>query len=133
MDERLAPKHQVVYTTHSPFMVDLDRLGSVRTVQDMDDRGTVVTDDVMDHDAETVFPLQVAMGYRLAQSLFLAPYCLLVNSPSTRYTFRFSARWRPPRAAPPWTRAGSRYRWAGRTTLRLTCRSWGTATPTSRS
>ncbi len=82
IDERLAPKHQVVYTTHSPFMVDLNRLGSVRTVQDMDDRGTVVTDDVMDHDAETVFPLQVAMGYRLAQSLFLAPYCLLVNSPS---------------------------------------------------
>ena len=46
-------------------MVDLDRLSSVRTVQDMDDRGTVVTDDVMAHDAETVFPLQVAMGYRL--------------------------------------------------------------------
>ncbi len=82
IDERLAPKHQVVYTTHSPFMVDLNRLSSVRTVQDMDDRGTVVTDDLMAHDAETVFPLQVAMGYRLAQSLFLAPYCLLVNSPS---------------------------------------------------
>ncbi len=82
IDERLAPKHQVIYTTHSPFMVDLDRLGSVRTVQDMDDRGTVVSDDVMVHDAETVFPLQVAMGYQLAQSLFLAPHCLLVNQPS---------------------------------------------------
>ena len=63
-------------------MIDLDRLGSVRTVQDMDDRGTVVSDDVMVHDSETVFPLQVAMGYQLAQSLFLAPHCLLVNSPS---------------------------------------------------
>ena len=82
IDERLAPKHQVIYTTHSPFMVDLNRLGSVRTVQDMDDRGTVVSDDVMVHDSETVFPLQVAMGYQLAQSLFLAPHCLLVNSPS---------------------------------------------------
>ena len=82
IDERLAPRHQVIYTTHSPFMVDLNRLGSVRTVQDMDDRGTVVSDDVMVHDSETVFPLQVAMGYQLAQSLFLAPHCLLVNSPS---------------------------------------------------
>ena len=82
IDERLAPKHQVIYTTHSPFMIDLNRLGSVRTVQDMDDRGTVVSDDVMVHDSETVFPLQVAMGYQLAQSLFLAPHCLLVNSPS---------------------------------------------------
>ena len=82
IDERLAPKHQVIYTTHSPFMIDLDRLGSVRTVQDMDDRGTVVSDDVMVHDDETVFPLQVAMGYQLAQSLFLAPHCLLVDQPS---------------------------------------------------
>lgn len=82
IDERLTPKHQVVYTTHSPFMIDLNRLGSVRTVQDMDDRGTVVSADVMIHDAETVFPLQVAMGYRVAQSLFLAPHCLLVSSPS---------------------------------------------------
>ena len=65
IDERLAPRHQVIYTTHSPFMIDLDRLGSVRTVQDMDDRGTVVSDDVMVHDSETVFPLQVAMGYQL--------------------------------------------------------------------
>lgn len=82
IDERLTPKHQVIYTTHSPFMIDLNRLGSVRTVQDMDDRGTVVSADVMIHDAETVFPLQVAMGYRVAQSLFLAPHCLLVSSPS---------------------------------------------------
>lgn len=82
IDERLAPKHQVIYTTHSPFMIDLDRLGSVRTVQDMDDVGTVVSDDVMVHDDETIFPLQVAMGNQLAQSLFLAPHCLLVNQPS---------------------------------------------------
>jgi len=82
IDERLAPKHQVMFSTHSPFMIDLERLSSVRTVQDMDDRGTVISDDVVLHDAETLFPLQVAMGYRLAQSLFLAPHCLLVNSPA---------------------------------------------------
>ena len=88
IDERLAPNHQVVYTTHSPFMIDLNRLSSVRTVQDMDGRGTVVSNDVMVHDTETVFPLQVAMGYRLAQSLFLAPHCLLVNSPSDQIYLR---------------------------------------------
>ena len=88
IDERLAPNHQVVYTTHSPFMIDLNRLNSVRTVQDMDGRGTVVSNDVMVHDTETVFPLQVAMGYRLAQSLFLAPHCLLVNSPSDQIYLR---------------------------------------------
>ena len=82
IDERLAPKHQVIYTTHSPFMINLDSLPSVRTVEDMDGQGTVVSEDVLMNSQETVFPLQTALGYRLAQTLFLAPHCLLVNSAS---------------------------------------------------
>ncbi len=82
IDERLAPKHQVVYTTHSPFMINLNNLTSVRTVEDMDNYGTVITDDVLQNSSETVFPLQTALGYQLAETLFLAPHCLLVNSPS---------------------------------------------------
>ena len=82
IDQRLSPRHQVVYTTHSPFMIDLDRLPSVRTVEDMDHLGTVISDNVLSNNAETVFPLQTALGYQLAQTLFLAPHCLLVNSAS---------------------------------------------------
>ena len=84
IDERLAPRHQVVYTTHSPFMINLNNLPSVRTVEDMDDYGTVITDDVLQNSSETVFPLQTALGYQLAETLFLAPHGLLVNSPSDR-------------------------------------------------
>ena len=80
MDERLAEQCQVIYTTHSPFMVDLNKLQRVRTVQDMDGRGTVVSHDAVENDSETVFPLQMAMGYQMAQTLFLAPHCLMVNS-----------------------------------------------------
>jgi predicted ATP-dependent endonuclease of OLD family len=80
--DRLAPTYQVIYSTHSPFMIDVTRLSSLRTVEDMDHRGTVVTSDVTTHDPETVFPLQVALGYRRAQMLFLAPHSLLVKSPS---------------------------------------------------
>jgi energy-coupling factor transporter ATP-binding protein EcfA2 len=80
--ERLAAKHQVIYSTHSPFMVDLESLDSVRLVEDLNDTGTVVSDDVLSNDSETVFPLQVALGYRMAQRLFLAPHVLMVNSPS---------------------------------------------------
>ena len=47
IDQRLAPKHQVIYTTHSPFMIDLDNLSSVRTVEDMDNLGTTVSADVL--------------------------------------------------------------------------------------
>ena len=80
IDERLAPKHQVIYTTHSPFMINLDHLDRIRTVQDVDDRGTVVSSDTLSNDQDTVFPLQVALGHNLAHTLFLAPHCLMVNS-----------------------------------------------------
>ena len=80
IDERLAPKHQVIYTTHSPFMINLDHLDRIRTVQDVDDRGTVVSSDTLSNDQDTVFPLQVALGHNLANTLFLAPHCLMVNS-----------------------------------------------------
>ena len=80
IDERLAPKHQVIYTTHSPFMINLDHLYRIRTVQDVDDRGTVISSDTLSNDEDTVFPLQVALGHNLAHTLFLAPHCLMVNS-----------------------------------------------------
>ena len=82
MDERLAPHCQVIYSTHSPFMVDLKQLSRVRTVQDMDGKGTVVSHDAVENDSETVFPLQMALGYQMAQTLFMAPHCLMVNEAS---------------------------------------------------
>ncbi|PZC43491.1 MAG: ATPase/GTPase, AAA15 family [Chloroflexi bacterium] len=82
MDERLSPRCQVLYTTHSPFMIDLEKLHRIRLVQDMDGVGTVVSDDPVNNDKETVFPLQMALGYQMAQTLFLSPHCLMVNSPS---------------------------------------------------
>tara|TARA_B100000809_G_scaffold230454_1_gene244865 strand:+ start:22250 stop:24265 length:2016 start_codon:yes stop_codon:yes gene_type:complete len=82
MDERLSPRCQVLYTTHSPFMIDLEKLHRIRLVQDMDGVGTVITDDPVHNDKETVFPLQMALGYQMAQTLFLSPHCLMVNSPS---------------------------------------------------
>ena len=56
IDERLAPKHQVVYTTHSPFMINLNHLDRIRTVQDVDDKGTVISSDALSNDQDTVFP-----------------------------------------------------------------------------
>jgi predicted ATP-dependent endonuclease of OLD family len=82
IDERLAPRHQVIYTTHSPFMINLDHLSRVRTVEDMDKLGTTVGGDILRNSRETVFPLEMALGYQMAQTLFMAPHCLLVNSAS---------------------------------------------------
>lgn len=82
VEERLAPKHQVLYTTHSPFMVDAQHLERVRTVEDVRGKGTTVSADCLTTDADTLFPLQAALGYDVAQSLFVGPNCLLVEGPS---------------------------------------------------
>ena len=85
--EKLVPKCQVVYSTHSPFMVGTSHLRSVRTVEDTTTSsgevlGTVVGDDVLSHDPETLFPLRAALGYDLTQSMFVGDHCLLVERPS---------------------------------------------------
>lgn len=70
-------ENQIIYTTHSPFMVPTHNLDSVRTVN-IDAAGTTVTNDPSG-DARTLFPLQAALGYDLAQSLFVGPNNLIVE------------------------------------------------------
>jgi len=82
IDERLAPNHQVIFSTHSPFMINPHALSRVRTVVDVDGEGTKVSSDVLYSDAETSFPLHAAIGVELAQTLFVAPDVLLVEGPS---------------------------------------------------
>ena len=78
----VSERHQVLYTTHSPFMVHGDRLHQVRLVEDREKVGTVVTDNVMGSDSKTLFPLQAALGYTVAQNLFISPRNLLVEGPA---------------------------------------------------
>ncbi len=68
---RLAETNQTLYTTHSPFLVGPDELDLVRVVE-MTDRkvGTKVHTKVIADDIAALLPLQEALGYDLAQSLF---------------------------------------------------------------
>lgn len=84
INNRLATKHQVIYTTHSPFMVEAGRLGRVRLVEDKPegDVGAKVTSDVLSTDKDTVFPLQAALGYDLSQLLFVGANNLVIEGTS---------------------------------------------------
>lgn len=91
IQQRLLPQHQVIYTTHSPFMVPSERLQNVRIVEDVVERptgarpivrGTKVSNDVLRVDRDTLFPLQGSLGYEISQSLFLGKNTLLVEGPS---------------------------------------------------
>lgn len=88
--EKLEPHHQIMYSTHSPFMVPYDNILASRIVEDLvnvDDRGrrtptgTMVREDVLKADKDSVFPLQGALGYSLTQSLFIGKHTILVEGP----------------------------------------------------
>jgi predicted ATP-dependent endonuclease of OLD family len=89
--ERLLPDHQVIFTTHSPFMVPMDRLADVRIVEDViieqkgkrtEVKGTKVRSDVLEVSDDTLFPLQGALGYEVTQSLFIGANTWLVEGSS---------------------------------------------------
>jgi predicted ATPase len=85
-------QHQLLYTTHSPFMVDPARFDRVRIVQDLsidtdeelppETQGTKVIDDVLEATEDSLFPLQGALGYEIHQTLFVGPNNLVIEGVS---------------------------------------------------
>lgn len=97
INEQLRPNFQVIYTTHSPFMVDTENFGGIRLVEDIykpriemngrviqeeQDLGTKVGAGVLASNPDTLFPLQAALGLDITQSLFVGKHNLLVEGPS---------------------------------------------------
>jgi predicted ATPase len=85
----LSPNHQIIYTTHSPFMVHSDKLYRARLVEDNPEKGTTVSDNLTGGNPSSLFPLQAALGYTLAQNLFISKRILLVEGPADLVYNRF--------------------------------------------
>lgn len=87
-DEELSG-HQLLYSTHSPFMIDPAKFERVRIVQDLgidaleplpkEEDGTKVLANVFDATDDSLFPLQGALGYEIQQTLFIGPNSLIVE------------------------------------------------------
>lgn len=68
---KLSSKNQTLYTTHSPFLVGTDELDKVRVVEMINRTvGTKVNLSLTATDKGAILPLQEALGYDLAQSMF---------------------------------------------------------------
>ena len=91
-EEELKEDHQLIYSTHSPFMVDPKHFERVRIVQDKtidsddelppEQEGTKVLVDVLDAGPDSLFPLQGALGYEIYQALFIGPNSVVVEGAS---------------------------------------------------
>lgn len=89
-EDQLAPYHQLIFSTHSPFMVPTKQLPDVRIVEDRvlpgrpgqwKSEGSKVRSDPLAVDKDTLFPLQGALGYEITQSLFVGKHTILVEGP----------------------------------------------------
>ena len=88
-DAEILGNNQLIYTTHSPFLVDSKNFERVRIVQDLsvdaddplppEQEGTKVFTDVLEATQDSLFPLQGALGYEIYQTLFVGPNCLVVE------------------------------------------------------
>jgi len=102
IEEQLRPHYQVVYTTHSPFMINPDDLLSARTVEDVVEidpktkqealKGTKVGEEVLSVDPDTISPLQRALDYEITQTLFIGWHTLLVEGESDILYIRWFSR-----------------------------------------
>ncbi len=103
MREKLVPQYQLIYTTHSPFMVNPERMQWVRTVEEVstptadggvDFAGTKVGDEILSTDQDTLLPLQASLGYRIMQDMARDRKKLLLveKSADVIYLDWFSAR-----------------------------------------
>lgn len=78
---KLAEKNQIIYTTHSPFLIDLAKPESIHTVtiDDSHNKETVVSVDSWASDRGALFPMQSALGYYMSQSMFIGSRNLIVE------------------------------------------------------
>ena len=92
-EKELKPHHQLIFTTHSPFMVDPKHFDRVRIVQDLSiepnsdnlpekRQGTQVITEILDATPDSLFPLQGSLGYEIHQTLFVGPNSLVVEGSS---------------------------------------------------
>ena len=76
---RLSEKNLVIYSTHSPFMIDLDALDTIGVLAETS-RGTKISEPTKTTDKTALFPLQAALGYALSRGLYTGEYSLLVEN-----------------------------------------------------
>lgn len=68
--EELADRNQLVYTTHSPFLIDGVHLERVRPVTETEGGNSKIAVGYWPDDRDTIFPLQAAAGYAMVAALF---------------------------------------------------------------
>lgn len=89
--ETLSATNPIVYSTHSPFLIDPQRIHRVRPVVESESGISHISNGTWPADRDTIFPLQAAAGYQMMQDLFKHRKNVLVEGLSDYlYIYAFS-------------------------------------------
>ena len=80
--ETLSEDNPLIYTTHSPFLIDGEHIHRVRPVTEDETGQSRISVDSWPEDRETIFPLQAAAGYAMVRGLFQHKKNVLVEGMS---------------------------------------------------
>lgn len=90
--EGLSKDNQILYTTHSPFLMDPDKLDQVRAVYVDSDGHSCVSSDLRarvnsgtDSAQKAIFPVHSALGLTVSEVMFLGCQVVLVEGPSDQF------------------------------------------------
>jgi predicted ATP-dependent endonuclease of OLD family len=83
---KLSEDNQLIYTSHSPFLVDMENLANVKAVYvDTDTGRTKVSSNLRYNEADaakSIYPVHAALGLTVSDTLLLGCLPILVEGPS---------------------------------------------------
>lgn len=94
---KLSEDNQLIYTSHSPFLVDIDNLANVKAVYVNKETGrTNITSNLRydEKDSEkSIYPVHAALGLTVSDTLLLGCKPILVEGPSDQIYLNFIKRY----------------------------------------
>ena len=77
--EKISESNQIIFSTHSPFMIDRRRLKRIRIVSKKEGEGTLIEEKYYKSDYDALQPIRASIGMTIGDTLFTAKRNLLVE------------------------------------------------------
>ncbi len=82
--EEISESNQIIFSTHSPFMIDLEKLERIRIVSKEEKKGTLIEEKFYESDYDALQPIRASIGMTIGDSLFTTKKNILVEGYSDK-------------------------------------------------
>ena len=82
--EEISELNQIIFSTHSPFMIDLEKLERIRIVSKEEKKGTLIEEKFYESDYDALQPIRASIGMTIGDSLFTTKKNILVEGYSDK-------------------------------------------------